>query len=506
MQTKHVIAFISGILLFLTSGFSVFAQSPLDSIGNVFERIFGARMFRNFFSRLTSGEASAMFWTKFLIWVLLFAIIDYGLSLVFRESRKTAHILAGIISLISVIAIPRAILIAIFQAYSTVVSVILLLIPIVAVIFLHLIVKRALQEHPRVAHLCGALLTLFVYAITTFMFRSMSMVKDVSKGTGKNAFAAIGDSSWAPFIQGALLVWAVYDIAMFIFGGKHGVDKAGSWLKGKTSGLLSKSGVPSTLGAPPMEDLRERVRATGSGMEHREEEEVRESREERRVLNQMSGLEEESVSDIDKAEKNLGIVERALESIKSAPTLQQKREFLRQVQEAIQKIVPEDEHIKEHIVQLEEDLGLLVRLEREQYKELSEDYTDTERIDALFRSHPKFDSSQMQDLRKKIQQKLQEQVQELRREYVETEREKQFFTQIEDTLKSFHVNMAGIVTALNSGDIDGAISHTRAAKNDLTSLSQLYTRAVDRNGLVARQVEKFHSDTNIKKMIDELIQ
>lgn len=85
---------------------------------------------------LIGGEASSVFWAKFLIWLILFAAFYFGATFAFKDNKRVAVIVALAISLIGAILIPESFLINIFKTYGLVAGAIIWLLPVIAGMFI----------------------------------------------------------------------------------------------------------------------------------------------------------------------------------------------------------------------------------------------------------------------------------------------------------------------------------------------------------------------------------
>jgi len=56
--------------------------------------------------KLVSGEAAAVFWAKFLVWLVLFAAIYFGTTFVFKDKKNIQISVALALSLIGALGIP----------------------------------------------------------------------------------------------------------------------------------------------------------------------------------------------------------------------------------------------------------------------------------------------------------------------------------------------------------------------------------------------------------------
>jgi len=138
-RKKVFLLFISIVLMSLFANL-VSAQDEgsegLSGVAETIERLFGFIPNVITLEKLIGEDGAAMFWARFLIWLLLFAAYFFGASRVFKDSKNIAIVVALVLSLISALLIPSAIIINIFQSYGFVAGVLVWLIPVIAGFYL----------------------------------------------------------------------------------------------------------------------------------------------------------------------------------------------------------------------------------------------------------------------------------------------------------------------------------------------------------------------------------
>ena len=82
--------------------------------------------------KLIGGDTAAIFWAKFLVWLLLFAVLFFGASKVFPDNNRIAVIVALVIALMGTLLIPYPVLVNIFQTYGLVAGIVVWAIPLIA--------------------------------------------------------------------------------------------------------------------------------------------------------------------------------------------------------------------------------------------------------------------------------------------------------------------------------------------------------------------------------------
>src|SRR3989338_7361355 len=123
MSRKKVFLIVVSLVLMSLFSFVVSAENGdgrglggvLDTFRNLFQAIPDALTLDN----LVGGDnIAALFWAKFLIWLLLFAGLYFGASKVFADNKRIAVVVALAISLMGALLIPNNIVINIFQTYG----------------------------------------------------------------------------------------------------------------------------------------------------------------------------------------------------------------------------------------------------------------------------------------------------------------------------------------------------------------------------------------------------
>ena len=133
-KKKVFLLLASLVLMSLFSNFAS-AQEEGAGLGEAFDTI------RELFAflpelvtleKLIGGDTAAIFWAKFLVWLLLFAVLFFGASKVFPDNNRIAVIVALVIALMGTLLIPYPILVNIFQTYGLVAGIVVWAIPLVA--------------------------------------------------------------------------------------------------------------------------------------------------------------------------------------------------------------------------------------------------------------------------------------------------------------------------------------------------------------------------------------
>jgi len=140
-RKKVFLLLISLVFMSLFSGFAFASNHEGGGLTSAFETIrnlFGAIPDTLSLEKLTgtSPDAAALFWARFLIWLLLFAAIYFGATKVFKDNKRIAVIVAIAISLMGSLLIPANIVTDIFQTYGLAAGFMVWFIPVIAGLFL----------------------------------------------------------------------------------------------------------------------------------------------------------------------------------------------------------------------------------------------------------------------------------------------------------------------------------------------------------------------------------
>lgn len=245
---------------------SVLAQSPLQSVLGMFERTIGFLF--------VGGLDMANFeiWGKFLLWILLFAIFIAALNSVkiFEGKKNIRAVVAAIIALISVIAMPQAIVRAIFVDYGIVVSFLLLAIPLIAVIYLlEVALKAGFVDgsgnlvHSRAYHGIKAV----GYYILGFVITQIANVA--------TSFNPTMQEIWS-FAAGVCFLLFLWNLVACIFGGAgkdekgfegdgKGLKKFFKWFNKKPE--VETETIPATSTSPERVTLARAINKVGKGVD-----------------------------------------------------------------------------------------------------------------------------------------------------------------------------------------------------------------------------------------------
>jgi hypothetical protein len=125
-------------LLFVTFAFTSLAAG-LDDVADSFHNIFGSLPNIITLDKLIGQENAALFWARFLLWILIFAVIYYGATFAFKTSegvQKNISITVAIVfASISALLIPDPWIVGIFQTYGILAGILVWIVPVIAALF-----------------------------------------------------------------------------------------------------------------------------------------------------------------------------------------------------------------------------------------------------------------------------------------------------------------------------------------------------------------------------------
>lgn len=236
---------------------SVLAQSPLQLVAGMFERTLG------FLFVGGMGATNFVFWGKFLLWILLFAVFTYAGGFVFKEKKNIRITVAGIIALISVVAMPGSIVRLIFEDYGIIVSFFMLAIPLLATIFfLETLLPRLMPDKGRAYYGIKAA----GYYLLGFVITHIGRVSNL-------AFDPNFRNIWS-FAAGVSFILFLWNLIRCIMGGggEKGPDGGGGFLD-KFRNLFNKKpeveaeAIPGAPGSPERVTLARAINKVGKDVD-----------------------------------------------------------------------------------------------------------------------------------------------------------------------------------------------------------------------------------------------
>lgn len=158
---------------------------------------------------LIGEEPAALFWAKFLVWLLLFAVVYFGAGFVFKDNKRIAVVVALVIALMGTLLMPQSILINIFQTYGLIAGIIIWIIPVAAGMY---IAHKVDQPFLRA----------LIYGLAIWVLISINKTVVIEQGIGNTTF---------PFFSLLLVVVIILFLVNLVsmFGGQGAVDGARGW-------------------------------------------------------------------------------------------------------------------------------------------------------------------------------------------------------------------------------------------------------------------------------------
>lgn len=138
-RKKAFLLFIFSVLIMSLLPYAVSAQEDEEGIGEGLASAFNT--IKDMFSflpemlnleKLTEGDAAALFWAKFLVWLLLFSITYFGAGFLFQQNKNVTIAVAFGIALMGALLIPNPMLVDLFKTYGFLSAVIIWMAPVLA--------------------------------------------------------------------------------------------------------------------------------------------------------------------------------------------------------------------------------------------------------------------------------------------------------------------------------------------------------------------------------------
>ena len=215
-RKKVFLLVVSLVFMSLFSNFVSAAEGDDSGLGSAFDTI------RQLFAflpelitmeKLLGEDTAAIFWAKFLVWLLLFAVVYFGASAVFKENKNISIVVALVIALIGALLIPSDMLFNIFQTYGLLAGLLIWFVPVAAGVWIaHTVQNRFLRAA--------------IYGTTAWILLSINKTIVDKQGLANTSF---------PYFS---LLFAVLVILFFwnlfgIFGGGRAHEAVGGWFGGR---------------------------------------------------------------------------------------------------------------------------------------------------------------------------------------------------------------------------------------------------------------------------------
>ncbi len=193
------------LLLFLPL---VHAANPfvtkIKDLGNTFHELFGGFLAPDVMTKIAGGNQPALFWAKFLLWLLLFSLFFYlSHKYLFTDRKNIAATIGAIVALISVVAIPTAVLVAIFQMYGFLTAFVLYGGPILAIVLFANLIN--FPQNRRAEFALKAILFFIIAALITAFNKAIAADQNF---TFSEQYGNIG--GWLEFVATILAIIYVF--------------------------------------------------------------------------------------------------------------------------------------------------------------------------------------------------------------------------------------------------------------------------------------------------------
>lgn len=210
MSRKGV--FFPIFLVFITALFSNIAnaqeESSLAGVAETIQRLFGFIPNIITLEKLIGEDAAAIFWAKFLVWLLLFAVFFFGATKVFKDNKRIAAVVALVFALIGTLMMPNGWVINIFQSYGFLAGLLIWVVPVAAGFYLVSKIKQRL-------------LKALIYLLMIFVL--LAIDNSITSSFGEN----LVDNVWFSLFRLVLAVVIIAFLWNLLFAGLDAVPHGG---------------------------------------------------------------------------------------------------------------------------------------------------------------------------------------------------------------------------------------------------------------------------------------
>lgn len=220
MRMKKVSYFFSIFLLTLLSVSLVSALvNPFEPVGELIDNSEIDYIFSDTFSQgVINGNADDIMLARIVIAIILFTILFLLVQAIGKEktTKKVAFFIALGLTILSVVAIPKAIIISIFATYSAVASIIFFSLPIALVWWLSNYLKQHVQSF-RVRHLVTALVSLIMLLILLSFQSALT-----TQASSSQYFKFLTENGWIDLAIALITIYFFYNLIVGIIGERAG--------------------------------------------------------------------------------------------------------------------------------------------------------------------------------------------------------------------------------------------------------------------------------------------
>ncbi len=179
-------------------------------------------IFLNLPESIASDLTEGLVYMRFVMFVIAFALLNYALGYIFKDEahKRTRIIIALSIGLLSTIAIPHAVIIAVVQSYSGLMGALFGLLPAIAGLA---VIHKSFSEDTPFSHIMKAIIYILIaYTLGIFwesMGPAMATASEAWPGAGY-FYQQLG--TWLPLAIIAIVVAAIVNIFNLFSRGASG--------------------------------------------------------------------------------------------------------------------------------------------------------------------------------------------------------------------------------------------------------------------------------------------
>jgi len=233
MQKKPVLWLLSILsLVFLSSTVAAQTASPFGGIIDMIKGIFAP------FFGISINLADTVV-LKILVFLLICPLLGYGLGFVFKSKPNLGWIIAAVLSIMTVMAIPVEVIRGIAYTYATVFMFIIFAVPILGLFLILRLVRKNIppEQHPFFYHWTCAVIILLIIVVINQVMRVFTSAPDFMTKVFGSKMGYLPN-----FAIAILSIMLVYHFLAPFF----------KWGHGKWSSRGSTTGLPPISSATPM--------------------------------------------------------------------------------------------------------------------------------------------------------------------------------------------------------------------------------------------------------------
>ncbi|MEK6949362.1 MAG: hypothetical protein AABX34_04020, partial [Nanoarchaeota archaeon] len=202
-----VVSFVFAFALFPNAAYAE-NHSSLSGVAETIENLFVFIPNIITLEKLLGEDQAAMFWARFLLWVLLFAAFFFGATKVFKDNKRVAAVVALVFALIGTLMMPNGWVINIFQSYGFLAGLLIWVVPVAAGFYL---VSKIQQR----------LLKALIYLLMIFVL--IAIDNSITSSFGEN----LAENVWYSLFKLVLAVVIIAFLWNLLFAGLDAVPHGG---------------------------------------------------------------------------------------------------------------------------------------------------------------------------------------------------------------------------------------------------------------------------------------